>query len=612
MAAADTIAQHLPRLKGRSYLFGWMGNADRDETGVPPTPPEHCPRCNTILPRTTRSLQLRVCPDCGLHLRLPVRDRIAALVDDGTFRERDAQHASGDPLTFHDERAYRARLLHQFQLHEHRDAIVTGTAKIGEIPVVIGVLDFAFMGGSMGIVVGEKVAAAAELASEERRPLVTVVASGGARMQEGMFALWQMGRTAAAIKRLRAKGIPYISVLTDPTTGGVYASFASLGDVILAEPEALIGFAGPRVAETMMGEPLPEGSHRAEYLLGHGHVDAVVPRAALRPTISSILGVWQHATRLDDEEVRPQEQWQAKPARQLPDPWALTQDVRLSNRPSSSTYIRQIVSGFVPLAGDRISADDPAVIGGFGRISGLPVMVVGLDRGHDRYPDEAPLRPRPAGFRKANRLMTLAARWRLPLVLFIDTPGAWPGIESEQEGLAGAIAQNLALLSDLPTPTVSVVIGEGGSGGALAFAVADRMLMQERATFSVIAPEGAASILYRDADRAEELARSLRMTARDLEAFGMIDGIIAEPEEGSATDPELAAQMVERAVVSQLDELRRYDTRQLIKYRYERIRRLGDEHIEAPSRRRRVARWLRNKVRSDGPGTPSTVSASSP
>ncbi|MDQ4044187.1 MAG: acetyl-CoA carboxylase carboxyl transferase subunit beta [Chloroflexota bacterium] len=611
MAAADTFAQRLPRLKGRAHLFGWMGSSDRDETGIPPSPPEHCPRCSATLPERTHN-PLRVCPDCGLHLRLPARDRIAALVDDGSFRERDAQLASGDPLDFHDERAYRARLLHQFQLHEHRDAIVTGTASIGDIPVVIGVLDFAFMGGSMGLVVGEKLAAAAELAVEERRPLVTVVASGGARMQEGMFALWQMGRTAAAIKRLRAKGIPYISVLTDPTTGGVYASFASLGDVILAEPEALIGFAGPRVAEAMTGEPLPEGSHRAEYLLGHGHIDAVVPRPALRQTIHSILAVWQHATSSDDEAVRPREEWQPDPDRQLPDPWELTQQVRLPDRPSTSPYIRQIVSGFIPLAGDRINSDDPAVIGGFGHIAGMPVMVVGLDRGHDRYPDEAPLRPLPAGFRKAHRLMTLAARWRLPLVLFVDTPGAWPGIESEQEGLAGAIAQNLALLSDLPTPTISVVVGEGGSGGALAFAVADRMLMQERATFSVIAPEGAAAILYRDADRAEELARSLRLTARDLEAFGMIDGIIAEPEDGAAADPELAAQMVERALVSQLDELRRYDARQLIKQRYERIRRLGDEHIAAPSRPRRVARWLRKKVRSDGPHTPGSVPISAP
>lgn len=229
----------------------------------------------------------------------------------------------------------------------------------------------------------------------------------------------------------------------------------------------------------------------------------------------------------------------------------------------------------------------------------MPVMVVGLDRGHDRLPDQAPLRPRPSAFRKAHRLMTLAARWRLPVVLLIDTPGAWPGIESEEDGLSAAIAQNLALLSDLPTPTISVVIGEGGSGGALALSVADRILMQERTIFSVIAPEGAAAILYHDPARAPELAQSMRITARDLEAFGMIDGIIREPDDGAAANPDLAAQMVERAVSAHLDELRRYDVRHLVKHRYGRIRHLGDEHIVAPSRTRRLTRWLRGKVRSD-------------
>ena len=600
MGEPDNTDRRFPRLTGRFDLFGWMGNPERDRSEVPRTPPEHCPRCGAMLPRSTRNWRLRVCPECQLHLRLPARDRIAVLVDDDSFRERDAALASGDPLAFSDVRTYRSRLLHQFQQHDHRDALVTGTATLGGIPVVVAVLDFSFMGGSMGLVVGEKLAAAAELALEERRPLVTVVASGGARMQEGMFALWQMGRTAAAIKRLRAGGVPYISVLSDPTTGGVYASFASLGDVILAEPEALIGFAGPRVAEAMLGEPLPEGSHRAEYLLRHGHIDAVVPRTSLRQTLISILGTWQGASTLDEEDARPASRWQAYPALALPDAWTLTQEVRQADRPSTHAYIRRIVPGFVSLAGDRVSGDDPAVIGGLGRIADMPVMVVGLDRGHDRLPDDAPLRPRPAGFRKAYRLMTLAARWRLPLVLFVDTPGAWPGIESEHEGLAGAIAQNLALLSDLPTPIVSVVVGEGGSGGALALTVADRILMQERATFSVIAPEGAAAILYRDTDRAEELAGSLRITARDLEGFGMIDGIVAEPEGGAAADPDLAAQLVERAIVAQIDELRRYDARNLVKHRYERIRHLGDEHIEAPSRRRRVARWLRSKVRSNG------------
>jgi acetyl-CoA carboxylase carboxyl transferase subunit beta len=586
--------------RGTPFRFGWMGNPKRYDTTIPATPPEHCPRCNAILPRHTRTWRLRVCPSCQFHLRLPARDRIALLIDDGTFEERDAELLSGDPLNFTDSRSYRSRLLHQRQLHRDRDALITGGARIGGTPVTLAVLDFSFMGGSMGLVVGEKLAAAVEEAIDRRRPLVTIVASGGARMQEGMFALWQMARTAAAIKRLRTAGIPYLSILTDPTTGGVFASFASLGDVILAEPGALIGFAGPRVAEAMMGEPLPEGSHRAEYLLRHGHIDAVVPRPALRQTLVQLLRVWTSAGESAADTLREHQPWRADPAHALPDAWALTQAVREPERPSARAYIERIVSEFQPLAGDRLFADDPAVIGGPGRIAGMPVMVIGLDRGHDVRPDTAPLRPRPAGFRKAHRLMALAARWRLPVVLFVDTPGAWPGIEAEEHGLAASIAQNLALLSDLPTPTLSVVIGEGGSGGALALTVADRILMQERTVFSVIAPEGAAAILFRDVERAPELAASMRITARDLEAFGMIDGIVREPDDGAAANPDLAAQMVERALVAQLDELRRYDVRQLVKHRCARIRHLGDEHVIAPSRTQRLTRWLKGKVGANG------------
>jgi acetyl-CoA carboxylase carboxyl transferase subunit beta len=577
-----------------------MGNPERTDTTIPDTPPEHCPRCNAILPRSTRAWRLRVCPSCQLHLRIPARERIATLIDDGTFREHDVSLASNDPLEFRDSRTYRSRLLYQHEEHRQRDTLVTGTARIGGIPITIAVLDFTFMGGSMGIVVGRKLADAAESSIEARRPLVTIVASGGARMQEGMFALWQMARTAAAIKKLRAAGVPYLSVLTDPTTGGVFASFASLGDVILAEPEALIGFAGPRVAEAMMGEPLPEGSHRAEYLLAHGHIDAVVPRPAMRQTIVTILGIWQDAQTLGDQEVKPPTPWRADPERPLPDAWTLTQEVRQPDRPSARACIRGMVGDYLPLAGDRLEADDPAVIGGIGRIAAMPVMAIGLDRGHDRFPERAPLHPLPSGFRKAHRLMTLGARWRLPVVLFVDTPGAWPGIESEEHGLAAAIAQNLALLSDLPTPTVSVVIGEGGSGGALALTVADRILMQERAIFSVIAPEGAAAILYHDPDRAPELAASLRITARDLESFGMIDGIVREPDGGAAENSEMAIEMIERAIVANLDELRRYDVRHLVRHRYNRIRQLGDEHIVAPSRAQRLGRWVRGKVRRNG------------
>lgn len=481
-------------------------------------------------------------------------------------------------------------------MHRQGDALITGVAELGGLPITLAVLDFTFMGGSMGIVVGEKLAMAAEASVSARRPLVTIVSSGGARMQEGMFALWQMARTAAAIRRLRVAGVPYVSILTNPTTGGVFASFASLGDIIIAEPEALIGFAGPRVAEAVMGEPLPDGSHTAESLLAHGHIDAVVPRIQHRSALIDILTAWRDAQHLDKHTIQPQPIWQTDDSAARRDAWQLTTEVRSPKRPSSREYIDRIVTGFRPLSGDRLSGDDRAVTAGIGRISGIPTMVLGLDRGHAIAPESAPLRPYPSGFRKAHRLLSLAARWRLPVVMLVDTPGAWPGIESEENGLAGAIAQNLALLSDLPTPTISVVIGEGGSGGALAFAVADRMLMQERAMFSVIAPEGAAAILHRDTSKAPSLARSLGITAPDLEAFGMVDGIVSEPDGGAQSDPEAAAELLEHAITAQLDELCRYDVRELVKLRSRRIRHMGGQYIETRSRPVRLVSWLRKRV----------------
>ncbi len=258
--------------------------------------PPSCPRCGVSLVEDARYERYRVCSACGAHLAIGSRRRIAALVDEGSFRETDAKLFSADPLSFTDDAPYRLRLDEQRRVTGQADALITGTAGLHGHKIVLAALDFAFMGGSMGLVVGEKLVRAAELARERRIPLLSIVASGGARMQEGMYSLLQMAKTAAAIQRLHAAGVPYVSVLTHPTTGGVFASFASLGDVIVAEPGALIGFAGPRVVEHFLGRPLPPGSHSAEFLLEHGMIDAIVPRAELPATLGTLL---RHYTRSD-------------------------------------------------------------------------------------------------------------------------------------------------------------------------------------------------------------------------------------------------------------------------------------------------------------------------
>lgn len=543
-----------------------------------------CPECGRVRGDPSYA-ELKVCDACGHHDRRSARETIDHLVDPGSFHETDGRLVSRDPLGFVDDVPYEQRLDDLRRRTGESDAIVSGTARIRSRPVVLAVLDFAFLGGSMGVVVGEKIARAAERAKRKRLPLVTVVASGGARMQEGMLSLLQMAKTSAAIKRHKDAGLAYVSVLTNPTTGGVFASFANLGDVIVAEPGALIGFAGPRVAEQAIGRKLPEGSHRAETLLAHGMVDAIVDRRDLPEYLGRILSIvtaprGRFSLVTDTGNEPPDEA-----PTQAPDAWAAVQRARQLDRPTSLDYVGRMLDLFVPIRGDRATGDDPAVISGFGLLAGAPVVVVGLERGHDAEgADHHGGRARPEGYRKAQRAMKIAARLKLPVLSLIDTPGAWPGPESEAGGLAAELASSMALMSDLPTPTVAAVIGEGGSGGALALAVADCVLMQAGAIYSVIAPEGAATILFRDAERAPELSERLKITADELLHLELIDEIVPEPGAGARSDPGAAATMLRRVVVRHLNRLSRLPTRRLIEARWNRYQAIGRRHTGEISR----------------------------
>ena len=250
-----------------------------------------CTGCQKILFRKEVERLLLVCPKCGTHLRLTAEQRIRIIVDGGSFVEHDAALRSGDPLVFTDRKPYGQRLAAAQARAGRAEAVVCGVATLDGRPVALGCFDFAFLGGSMGTVVGEKLARIVEHAVAERLPVLFFSASGGARMQEGVLSLMQMAKVNMALGRLRAAGLPYVSVLTDPTTGGVAASLAMVGDVNIAEPGALIGFAGRRVIEQTIGERLPDGFQRAEFLLEHGMVDLVVERKDLRATLGQVLGL---------------------------------------------------------------------------------------------------------------------------------------------------------------------------------------------------------------------------------------------------------------------------------------------------------------------------------
>jgi acetyl-CoA carboxylase carboxyl transferase subunit beta len=504
---------------------------------------------------------------------MPSSARIALLADPRTFRELDRHLISVDPLSFIDRKPYRERLREAQRQTGLREAVTTGWCRIGGRPAILAVFDFEFLGGTMGSVVGEKVANAFEHATHRRLPIVSVAASGGARMQEGMLSLMQMAKVSAAAARHDRAGLAFISVLTDPTFGGVTASVASLGDVILAEPGAQIGFVGPRVIEQTTGAAPPPDSHRAETLCRNGLLDRVVPRSALRETIAYLVAHLSRAPvpRGRADRLPPGVERGALSA------WDEVRLARHSARPTTLDYIARMTTGFAELHGDRQGGDDPAIVGGVAELDGQPVMIVGHERGGTA--EALAMRHRgvggPAGYRKALRLMRLAAKFRIPVVTLIDTPGADSGYDAERAGIAQSLAQTLAAMTVLPTPIVSVIIGEGGSGGALALGAGDRVLMLEHAIYSVISPEGAAAILYRDTAQAVALSEALKLTAQDLRRLGVIDVVVAEPQGGAHLDHDAAAAALRGHVVASLKALRRVPPEKLLARRYDKYRHIG-------------------------------------
>lgn len=248
-----------------------------------------CESCREIIYKKEIDKNLKVCPKCNYHFRISARERLKLFVDEGSFAEMDAGLFSNDPLKFRDKVLYKEKLEENKRKTGLEDAAISGEAMVEGHPIVLVIMDFAFIGGSMGSVVGEKIVRAAEAAVESGRPLVTVASSGGARMQEGIFSLMQMARVSAAVGRLRDSGQLYISILSDPTFGGVTASFAMLGDVIIAEPKSLIGFAGRGVIEQTIKQQLPEDFQRAEFLLEHGFIDKIVDRKDIKKTVAKII-----------------------------------------------------------------------------------------------------------------------------------------------------------------------------------------------------------------------------------------------------------------------------------------------------------------------------------
>ena len=531
-----------------------------------------CNKCGAaILTEEVKSAGY-ICPKCQGYFRVHAYERIRMTVDEDSFEEWEKDMEFVNPLEF---RGYEEKVKSLKEKTGLSEAVVTGKASIEGNPAVIAVCDGRFLMASMGQVVGEKITRAVERATKEQLPVIIFACSGGARMQEGIVSLMQMAKTAAALKQHSDAGLLYVSVLTDPTTGGVTASFAMLGDVILAEPKALIGFAGPRVIEQTIGEKLPKGFQRSEFLLEHGFIDRIVERKEMRTVLENILQM--HHTAQNPVIQKPvQTVEKERQSVQEKDAWERVTISRKNDRPVGQDYIRTLFSDFLEFHGDRCYGDDPAIIGGIARFAGIPVTVIAQAKGKSTKENVAHHfgMPSPEGYRKALRLMKQAEKFKRPILLFVDTPGAFCGIEAEERGQGEAIARNLFEMSSMKVPILSVVIGEGGSGGALALAVADEVWMLENAIYSVLSPEGFASILWKDSKRASEAAAVMKLTAADLKKLGVIEAVIAEPEVYTEETMQSVVFVLQKKITEFLDTHCNFSPEELAAQRYERFRKM--------------------------------------
>ncbi len=624
-----------------------------------------CQHCGLSFDEASLASGHYVCPSCGGYFRMSSAERIDDTLDADSFVEWNRRVPETDPLNFP---GYDDKLAAQREKTGLEEAVRTGEGRIAGLRVAVGIMESRFFMGSMGSVVGEKLSRMVERATDERLPVVVFTASGGARMQEGLVSLMQMAKVSCALSRHAQAGLPYLSVLTDPTTGGVTASFAMQGDVILAEPRALIGFAGQRVIKDTIKQELPEGFQTAEFALEHGLIDAIVERADMRATLAHLLaihlatvdrgscGPGESAILLDYRKVRDNLEHgtdtyntvtygMLEPEGGLPfgdaaargsrraqrllsglagrferkasgpampkrlekalsrggfdaeegaslevngvvvggdanvaaDPgnraWQSVQLARNVHRPTARAYIDAFVDGFIELHGDRAFGDDGAVVAGVGWIGGRAVTVIAQEKGADLK--ERIRRnfgcPQPEGYRKSLRLMRQAEKFGRPVVCLVDTQGAFCGMEAEERGQGNAIADNLLAMAGLRVPVVSVLLGEGGSGGALALALADRVAMQEHAVYSVLSPEGFASILWKDRTRAPEAAAVMKMSAAEACQMGIVDAVLSEGPAPAHENPEAAAEQVRAYVADVLAELCEQPIEEVLEARYERF-----------------------------------------
>lgn len=504
---------------------------------------------------------------------MTARERINSLADPESFRETNQSITSLDPLSFSSRIPYKQRIFRDQRRTGLTEAVVTGICEIGGTKTTLIVLDFGFMGGTMGCVVGEKISLALERSVKLKIPAVSIVTSGGTRVQEGILSLMQMAKTVMASNIHSEAGLPFISVLANPTTGQAYASFANLADIIIGEPGAVVGFSP---SFTQSESPKDQVSTRpltTESQVVKGMLDAVVDRTSLKDLLATILDLLGQQYQLTSKQKIPAETRDLKvvPA------WEAVQLSRHQDRPSSVDYITRILTNFVELHGDRINGDDLSTICGFGQLGGQTIMVIGNERYRENSKEPGNSgRTTPEGFRKAQRIIHMASKFNIPILCLVDTPGPDTSLSADQRGLSNTIATTISKMASAQVPSISVVIGEGGNASALAFGITDRVFMQENAIYTTVAPEDAAQLIYQDKNRAEEVSESLRLTAQDCLELGIADGIVQEPPGGAHNNPDEAARQLRRVLLRELSNLQSGSQRRRVREKNKKFRKMGE------------------------------------
>lgn len=492
--------------------------------------------------------------------RLSATELIDLVLDQGSWTSWDTPPCRGELPD-----SYAVDLRRAEERSGFDEAVITGAGLMRGRPVAVVACEFRFLAGSIGVAAAERLVAAIERATAAGLPLLAAPVSGGTRMQEGTVAFVQMVKISAAIAAHKAAGLAYLVYLRHPTTGGVLASWGSLGHVTVAEPGALVGFLGPRVYEALYGKTFPDGVQTAENLYAHGLIDAVVPPEEIAGILDRALNVLCAPPVAADEIPDP-----AQEPVPVVDAWESITRSRRPDRPGVRRLLRYAATDVVPLNGTGQGESAPGLLIALARFGGSPCVFLGQDRRGQTTAH--PLGP--GALREARRGMRLAAELGLPLMTVIDTPGAALSPEAEQGGLAGEIARCLVDLATLDAPTLTLLLGEGSGGGALALLPADRVIAAQHAWLSPLPPEGASAIVHRDVDHAPDMARSQGVRSSDLQSAGIVDRVVLERPD-AADEPEAFCQRLGEVLQYELAQLWGRDRSRLVASRTQRYRRIG-------------------------------------